>query len=80
VRIRRGPERENYVANYREAQKSIEAKVPEKFDARTRAYLLLKQHGQEICKRTKPKCDECPISKECAFFARNRGAARPAEK
>jgi len=42
--------------------------VPEKFDARTRAYLLLKCHGQKICKRTKPLCDGCPIRLSCAYF------------
>jgi endonuclease-3 len=69
VRILRGQERENYGVTYREAQQAIQAEVPETFDARTRAYLLLKRHGQDVCKRTKPKCDKCPVSSKCAFFA-----------
>jgi endonuclease III len=74
VRIQRGLERENYGVTYREAQQAIAAEVPEKFDARMRAYLLLKRHGQELCKRTKPKCTECPVSSSCAYFAgRHRG-------
>ncbi len=72
-RMLRGRESENYVVGYREAQKAIEAEVPQKFDARVRAYLLLKRHGQEICKRTNPKCAQCPVSSSCAFFAENRG-------
>lgn len=72
VRIQRGQERENYGVTYREAQKAIETEIPQKFDSLTRAYLLLKRHGQEICKRTKPKCDECPVSSSCAFYAGNR--------
>jgi endonuclease-3 len=72
VRILRGQEHESYVANYREAQQTIRAEVAETFDARTRCYLLLKHHGQEICKRTKPKCEECPVSSNCAFFAGKR--------
>jgi len=53
--------------------------VPEKFDARTRAYLLLKCHGQELCKRTKPKCPECLLQSSCAFFAgKYRGRSAPA--
>ncbi len=67
VRIRQGWERENYGVTYREAQQAIEAGVPQNLDARARAYLLLKRHGQEICKRTKPKCGECPLNGECAF-------------
>ena len=69
VRVLYGKERENYGVNYREAQSRIAAEVPEAFDARMRAYLLLKHHGQEICKRTKPKCEKCPVSSDCAFFA-----------
>lgn len=72
-RLLRGRESENYVLGYREAQRAIEAEVPEKFDARIRAYLLLKRHGHEICKRTNPKCDQCPASSSCAFFAEKRG-------
>jgi len=75
VRIQRGQERENYGVTYREAQQAIEADVPEKFDARARAYLLLKRHGQEVCKRTNPKCSECVLSASCAFFAgKSRGS------
>jgi endonuclease III len=72
VRIQRGLERESYAVTYREAQQAIMAKVPEKFDARIRAYLLLKRHGQAFCKRTMPKCSECPVSAYCAYFAGNR--------
>ena len=66
-------ESENYVQSYREAQKLIAEEIPEKFDARVRAYLLLKRHGQEICKRTNPKCEKCPVSSACAFFKATRG-------
>jgi endonuclease III len=69
VRIQRGQERENYGLNYREAQQAIQTEVPEKFEPRTRAYLLLKRHGQELCKRSKPKCEDCPVNNRCAYFA-----------
>jgi endonuclease III len=79
VRIQRGQERENYGVTYREAQEGVEAEVSAKFDALTRAYLLLKRHGQELCKRTKPKCNECPVRASCAFFnGKHRGRAAPA--
>ncbi|MGA3327126.1 MAG: hypothetical protein ABSF45_21890 [Terriglobia bacterium] len=79
VRVLRGQERENYGVNYREAQQAIAAEVPETLDARKRAYLLLKRHGQEICKRTKPKCEKCPVSSHCAFFTgHRRGRSTPA--
>lgn len=76
VRIQLGPEPENYSVNYRGAQQMIEAEVPEQFHARMRAYLLLKKHGQTLCKRNQPKCDQCPVRANCAYFAaKNRRRA-----
>ena len=76
IRILEGQERENYGVTYRQAQQAIAASVAETFDSRTRAYLLLKRHGQETCKRTKPKCEKCPVRDSCAYFAgRGRGKA-----
>jgi endonuclease-3 len=69
VRVLYGQERENYGVNYRQAQEAIAAEVAQTIDARKRAYLLLKRHGQEICKRSKPKCAICPVNSHCAFFA-----------
>lgn len=75
VRVQRGQESANYVATYREARQAIESEVPETLDARIRTYLLLKRHGQELCKLAKPKCAQCPIRSACAFFANNPHAA-----
>jgi endonuclease-3 len=71
-RILFGREDKNYGRGYRAAKEALAAEVPEKFEARQRAYLLLKKHGQEICKRTKPKCEICPISRMCVYFRENR--------
>jgi endonuclease III len=76
VRIQHGLEHENYGRTYLEAQAGIAAETPARAAARKRAYLLLKRHGQEICKRTKPKCAECPVNNCCAYFAgKRRGRA-----
>jgi endonuclease-3 len=71
-RIRFGTEDKNYSAGYRAAQEAMSAELPETFDARQRAYLLLKRHGAEICKRTKPKCEICPVGGMCAYFREKR--------
>jgi endonuclease III len=68
-RLLRGSEAVNYSKDYRDGQGAIASEVSETFAARTRAYLIVKRHGQEICKRTKPKCIECPVSSHCAYFA-----------
>lgn len=76
VRIMRSREREDYSATYKEAQQEIQ-NLPENFAVRKRAFLLLKRHGQDLCKRAKPKCDRCPISELCVFnLGHDRG--RPA--
>jgi endonuclease-3 len=71
VRMLRGKERENYGVTYKQAQEFIERDVPATRDARERAYLLLKRHGQEVCKRTKPKCGECPVTDVCRYVAQS---------
>ena len=72
VRILTGQERENYVRTYREAQQIVAGELPPRFDARSRAYLLLKHHGQQLCKSSKPKCDACPVASGCSFAAGKR--------
>jgi endonuclease-3 len=68
MRIYFGGEGKNYAADYRQAREALSADLPEAFPARQRAYLLLKKHGQEICKRAKPKCEICPVIGQCAYF------------
>jgi endonuclease III len=78
VRILLGRERENYTVNYRDAQNAVQSQTAAAFDARTRAYLLLKHHGQATCKRSNPKCDQCPVNQKCAFVSgKNRGRPAP---
>jgi endonuclease III len=79
IRIVFGLERENYSVNYRDGQRVILDEIPQTFEARQRAFLLLKQHGQGICKTKNPKCAECPVSRACAYFAgHNRGTRKSA--
>jgi endonuclease III len=75
-RIFFGQEDRNYGKGYRSAQEAMAAELPEDFVARQRAYLLLKKHGQEICKRTRPKCEICTVSTLCVYF--QEGRAKPA--
>ena len=69
LRIREKATSKNYSVTYREEQRVIASELPETFDARARAYLLLKHHGQQLCKRTHPKCPECPLQPHCAYAA-----------
>jgi endonuclease-3 len=70
VRMLAGKEHENYGTTYREAQQMLEDGLLLTFDSLTRAYLLLKDHGQKLCKSSNPKCNICPVAPDCAFAAK----------
>jgi endonuclease-3 len=67
------PEARSYSATYRGVQRLALDYADRGIDWLLRAHLLLRQHGQELCKRSRPACDRCPLNSDCAFFA----AARP---
>ena len=48
-----------------ETEFALREKLPQKYwlDINT----LIVTHGQNVCKPTKPKCDECPIREFCEF-------------
>lgn len=48
-----------------ETEFALREKLPQKYwlDINT----LMVTHGQNVCKPTKPKCDECPIREYCKF-------------
>ncbi len=70
VRMQRGTASGSYSRNYSDGQRLIESEVAATFEARQRAYLLLKVHGQSLCKRSTPNCAACPIAQSCAFCRR----------
>jgi len=58
----------SYAQIYRASQKALDEELPKTADARIRAHLLLKRHGQTICKRSRPKCELCPLTRDCSYF------------
>jgi endonuclease III len=68
IRMFVGEPGKNYATDYKAAREILDSELPRTFEARQRAYLLLKKHGQEICKRSKPKCEICPLTAECAYL------------
>lgn len=68
------PEGKSYGATYRSVQAYVAPFGERGFDWLIRAHQLLRQHGQELCRRSQPRCDQCPLSEACAFFSRTRSA------
>jgi endonuclease III len=58
----------NYAADYRAAREILNSGLALSFEARQRAYLLLKKHGQQTCRRSHPKCEICPLTGQCAYI------------
>jgi endonuclease III len=68
VRLGLAPGRKSYAATYKGAQDALAPQLPADCKALVRAHQLLRQHGQELCKRNKPICAHCPLRVECTFF------------
>ncbi len=62
-------EARGYTATYRGVQRLGMEYAGRGIEWLLRAHLLLRQHGQELCKRNRPACGRCPLSGECAFFS-----------
>jgi endonuclease III len=63
-------EQKNYSATYRSIQDAIRGQLPKDYDSLIRAHQLLRQHGQELCKRSKPCCTKCPVRDICNYGRR----------
>ena len=70
VRLGYGEEAKSYATTYRSAIAALEPGLESKPARRVRAYELLRTHGQVLCKRTAPDCDDCPLAGACRYFAR----------
>jgi endonuclease III len=77
VRLGLGVESRSYDATWRSVAEATAAEVG-RCDTTflARAHRLLRRHGQTICRRTQPRCEECLLAPRCAFFS--GPGARPA--
>jgi endonuclease III len=65
TRVGFAPEQASYSATYRLVQQPVEAERPDGFDELVVAHQLLRRHGQELCKRSRPLCGGCPLRSRC---------------
>jgi endonuclease III len=70
VRLGFGAEQKNYSVMYRLVQKAALEGLDKDCSWLILAHLLLRHHGQELCKRTRPQCEKCPLASDCAFYQR----------
>jgi endonuclease-3 len=67
IRLGFGEEKPNYAMTYRLVQEAIEGEIVKEYPWLIRAHQLLRRHGQELCKRSKPRCGECPLRQQCPW-------------
>jgi endonuclease III len=67
VRLGYAREEKSYAATYRAVRAAVEAQVPADVDPVIAAHQLLRRHGQELCRRTRPRCEVCPVGDRCAY-------------
>lgn len=67
LRLGFGEESKNYAATYRSALAATNGELRDAAFAQ-RAHLLLRRHGQELCKRSAPRCELCPLRDGCAWY------------
>ena len=71
-RLGYGREQKNYSATYRSVQTALKGQFKEDADRLIQAHLLLRKHGQELCRRSEPICHPCPLNQNCSYY---RGTA-----
>lgn len=75
LRLGYGEEKKSYSTTYRLVQRAALDGVDEDYPMLIEAHESLRRHGQELCRRSKPLCDRCPLSDDCEYFRADGGLA-----
>jgi endonuclease-3 len=67
LRLGFGKEKKSYSVTYRLVQKAVEDELDDDYAWLIQAHLLLRHHGHELCRRSEPLCDKCPLATDCAY-------------
>jgi endonuclease III len=67
IRLGFGTETPNYSATYRSVQEDTRDEVGKDCDWLIKAHQLLRRHGQELCRRSRPACGKCPLISQCPW-------------
>ena len=70
LRLGYGEEHKSYSTTYRLVQKAAGEGTEKDYALLMHAYMLLRHHGQTLCRRAGPMCDECPLAEDCEYYQR----------
>ena len=68
LRLGFGREQKNYAASYRSVQEAVKTELKPDYSWLIRAHQILRHHGQEVCQRTRPMCEVCPLTNRCRHY------------
>ena len=68
LRLGYGREAKGYAATYRSVREAIAPQLEPDCDWLIRAHLLLRRHGQTLCRRRRPRCEACPVAEVCGYY------------
>lgn len=68
LRLGFGEEQKNYSASYRSVRAVLAGQTGDDYDFLIKAHELLRRHGKALCRRSSPRCGECPLKSTCAYY------------
>jgi endonuclease-3 len=71
LRLGYGAEKKSYAASYRSVQEALLGSLDADYAGLIATHQLLRRHGQELCRRSDPECEACPLSEGCEHYARH---------
>ena len=77
LRLGYGAEPKNYSTAYRSVSDAVRPELVMDYDWLIDAHVLLRHHGQELCKTSAPRCEFCPVRADCAYDQNQRKIRRP---
>lgn len=74
VRIGIGEDRKSYASTYRCVREATLEQLPADHALLSAAHLILRRHGQELCRVSEPACAVCPLRRDCRYAALRAGS------
>lgn len=65
LRLGYGRDLGRYEKTYLEVQAAAEREIPATMASRLPAHIVLRAHGQTLCRRSRPQCAACPVQGDC---------------
>jgi len=72
TRIGYGRSEKAYGKTLRSVQEALAGQLPRNAASLSRAHLLLRRHGKELCKTNGPSCGDCPVVDLCAWVLKKK--------